>query len=146
MPNLPGSTLTSGDLRMHATSEAERSTTSGTVPRHVLSELWEEVVFRRGENWGRVISSSMWPLITKGDRVLVEKTSWDRVRFGDIIVFRRAGNLAVHRALGKRTMSGKAYLLEKGDAILWSTLVPAEDLVGRASPRVAAFLRAVSAV
>ena len=101
------------------------------VPPRVLAELWEEVVFERGASWGEVISDSMWPAIAIGDRVLVEKVPWDRIRFGDIVVFRRNGSLAVHRVLAKRNVKSRDYVLEKGDAVLKWGLVPADSIVGR---------------
>ena len=116
---------------MKVFSNSEGATLSARVPSYVLSELWQEVVVERGTNWGQVVSESMCPVIKKGDRVLVEKVAWDRIRFGDVIVFRKAGNLTVHRVLGKRKIDGGCYLLEKGDAVLWSSLVPVEEVVGR---------------
>jgi signal peptidase I len=101
------------------------------VPSHVLSELWEEVVIERGASWGQVVSNSMWPAIKKGDRVLVERVLWDDLRFGDIIVFRKGETLSVHRVLAKRGAKTGGCLLEKGDAVLWWSFVPAEDVVGR---------------
>lgn len=111
--------------------DIESAAIGSRVPSHILGELWEELLCERGTSWGRVVSDSMWPVIKKGDQVLVEKVPWDKVRFGDIVVFRRAGNLAVHRALGKRQMNGQWYLVEKGDALLWPGLVPAGEVVGR---------------
>ena len=112
-------------------SNSEGAVVTSGVPSYVLSELWQEVIVERGTNWGQVVSDSMWPAIKKGDRVLVEKVNWNRIRFGDVIVFRKAGNLTVHRVLAKRKIDGGCCFLEKGDAVLWSSLVPVEEVVGR---------------
>jgi len=97
----------------------------------ISSELWLDAVSLRGAAWACVASASMSPLIRDGDYVLVDRVSPNEVRFGDIVVFKVAGNLAVHRALGKGHTDGTACLREKGDASVLSTLVPEEDVVGR---------------
>ena len=99
----------------------------------LLNELWEELLKEQGTCWGKVISDSMRPLVQRGDRVLVEKAFPDKVRFGDIAVFRRNGQLIIHRVLGKREFIGKHHFLEKGDAILHTSLVPANNIIGRVS-------------
>ena len=85
----------------------------------------------RGSCWGRSVSHSMWPLIVEGDRVLVERTPREEVGFGDIVVFHRAGQLIVHRVVGKQNVRGREYFPEKGDNNLWAGLVPPSDVIGR---------------
>lgn len=116
---------------MSANSRSETMSATARLSPQVLSQLWLDAVSVRGAAWARVVSSSMSPLIKDGDYVLIEGVSPGHIRFGDIVVFKVAGNLAVHRALGKRHVNGTAYLREKGDAVLLSTLVPEEDVVGR---------------
>lgn len=103
------------------------------VPAPVLSELWEELLIERETCWGRVVSDSMYPMIKRGDQVLVQRALLDKVRFGDIVVFRKNGELTTHRVLGKREISGECHFLEKGDASLQSSLVPAKNIIGRVS-------------
>jgi signal peptidase I len=101
------------------------------VPAPVLNELWEELLIEHGRCPSRVISNSMYPVIKRGDRVLVESARSDKVRFGDIIVFKKNGKLLTHRALGKRELNGQYHLLEKGDANLVYTFIPAHRVIGR---------------
>jgi signal peptidase I len=46
-----------------------------------------------------VISGSMWPQLSRGDVVLVKKTTLAEIKVGTVIVFRHAGGLAVHRVV-----------------------------------------------
>jgi signal peptidase I len=116
---------------MSANSRSETMSATARPSPQILSELWLDAVSVRGAAWACVTSTSMSPLIKEGDHVLIERVSPGHIRFGDIVVFKVAGSLAVHRALGKRHVNGIAYLREKGDAVLLSTLVPEEDVVGR---------------
>lgn len=55
-----------------------------------------------------------------GDLILVQGTSADEIKaslypHGDIIVFRRGGELIVHRAIAKENRSGQWYFQTKGD-------------------------------
>lgn len=97
----------------------------------ILNELWVELLDKEGTRWGRVISDSMRPVITRGDRVMVEKTDAGKYRLGDIVVFRKNGLLVTHRIIGKREYQGRYYFLEKGDADLQTNLLPIEDIIGR---------------
>ena len=104
---------------------------SPALSRHLLSELWADVLAERGASYAQVVSDSMSPLIARGSRVLVERASWHDIRFADVIVFRSGDRFTVHRALTKSQTGGRPYLLEKGDSVLWSSAVPGEDLMGR---------------
>jgi signal peptidase I len=97
----------------------------------VLNDLWEELVIKHGTCWAKVVSNSMYPMIRRDDQVLVERIYSESVRFGDIVVFRKDGRLTVHRVIGKREVGGEYHFLEKGDANLQSSLVPAKEIVGR---------------
>jgi len=101
------------------------------LPEEVLCQLWAENLRRQGSSWGRAVSHSMRPLIAEGDRVLVERIPREEVGFGDIVVFPGAGQLTVHRVLGRRRVGGREYFLEKGDHNFWAGLVPSNDVVGR---------------
>lgn len=101
------------------------------VTTYVLNDLWEELVMKHGTCWARVVSNSMYPVIRQDDQVLVERVRPDKVRFGDIVVFRQDERLTVHRVIGKREVGGEYHFLEKGDASLQSSLVPAKEVIGR---------------
>lgn len=100
------------------------------LPAPVLNELWEELLIQHTTCWARVVSNSMYPLIERGDQVLVERAILHKVHFGDIAVFRRNGTLMTHRVLRKCKFNGEYHFLEKGDATLQSSLVPAKNIIG----------------
>ena len=101
------------------------------TPSMVLNELWEELLEKEGTRWGMVISDSMRPMITRGERVLVERVPPEKIRFGDIVVYKSNSILVTHRVLGKHRQKGICYFLEKGDALLQTSLVPADKIIGR---------------
>ena len=103
------------------------------VPTTILNELWEQLLIKNGECWGRVISNSMHPLINIGDQVLVEKTAINDIRLADIIVFKRNGKFTIHRVLGKHDFGEERYFLEKGDATHLASLIPEKSVIGRVS-------------
>jgi hypothetical protein len=76
--------------------------------------------------------TSMLPTFRPGQRLAVEFGP-SRLRRGDLLVFRQADYLAVHRLLGSaRSADGRAYLRTRGDGVLGldPPLAPA-DVVGR---------------
>jgi signal peptidase I len=97
----------------------------------ILNDLWEELVIKHGTCRARVVSNSMYPVIRRGDQVLVERARPDKVRFGDIVVFRQDEKLTVHRVIGKRKVGDEYHFQEKGDASLQSSLVPPKGIIGR---------------
>ena len=101
------------------------------ITTSALNDLWEALVTKNGTCWAKVVSRSMYPTIKIGDQVLVEKVRPDEVRFGDIIVFRQNRRLVIHRVIGKSEHGGQFHFLEKGDANLQSSLVSAEDIIGK---------------
>jgi signal peptidase I len=101
------------------------------TPACLLNDMWAELLSDKDALWATVVSGSMRPMIEKGDRVFVEKATSADIRFGDIIVFRKSDDLAVHRCIGRRNIEGRPHLLEKGDANQASTLVAPESLLGR---------------
>jgi len=101
------------------------------VPTAMLNELWEQLLIDNGECWGKIISSSMHPVIKRGEQVLVERALVGKVRFADIIVFKRNGQLIIHRVLGKHNFREESHFLEKGDATLLAGFVPVEKVIGR---------------
>jgi signal peptidase I len=59
-----------------------------------------------------VVSGSMWPYLSRGDVVLVKRTSLSEINIGTVIVFRHGGGLAVHRVIN---LNG-VLITTKGDA------------------------------
>ena len=103
------------------------------VPKELLDELREELFFKTGKQWARVISSSMSPLIRANDRVLIERVEPECVRFGDVILFRSYDKRVIHRVVGKRRRLGRLAFLQKGDLNPSLGLVPAKHVLGRVS-------------
>jgi len=73
----------------------------------------------------------MAPLIGSGDRVLVGRVAAEQVSFGDIVVFRRKGDLIVHRVFRKHRTANGLRFSEKGDTRLAFAPVGGEQIVGR---------------
>ena len=59
-----------------------------------------------------VISRSMWPVLNRGDIVLVKGTTREEIRVGSIIIFRHSNGIAIHRVV---RMTGNT-IVTKGDA------------------------------
>ena len=72
----------------------------------------------------------MAPLIRAGDQVLVRMVGAEDIRFGDIAVFRRNGDLIVHRLFRKRRTGGSLAFSEKGDAGIALAPVDGDDIIG----------------
>ena len=121
------------NLEINQTETLGKDEKSPRVSSLILNELWEEILYKEETCWGRVISDSMHPVIVRGNQVLVEITTINKVGFGDIIVFKKNGLLVTHRMLGKHRHKGEYYIQEKGDATLRTSLIPAKDIVGRVS-------------
>ncbi len=90
-----------------------------------------ETYKKKGRCWWPVSGNSMAPLIHPGDRVLVVSIPVDRVRLGDIIVFKRNGDLIVHRVLKKLRAADNVRFMEKGDGTHISGLAGGDTIVGR---------------
>ena len=75
-----------------------------------------------------VTSASMHPLIRIGDTVVAEMVAGNTIRYGDIIIIKRAGDFLTHRAISPL----KDGWLTKGDNTAF-TDQPAkfEDIIGR---------------
>jgi signal peptidase I len=112
--------------------DSDHSISIDRLSQELLTELWEECFLRSGMMWGRASSGSMGPLIQAGDRVLVERVRPNRVRFGDVVLFRSAEGLVIHRVVGKRRNHGQLVFLQKGDDNLEAGRVPAAHVLGRA--------------
>jgi len=97
----------------------------------LLSEMWVEVLERKGRMWGEVYSGSMRPLIRVQDRVLVCQVELERVRVGDIVLFWSGRQLVAHRVLLRWRNRGAWVLLQKGDFNLGAAIVQADSVLGR---------------
>lgn len=87
-------------------------------------------------------SGSMSPSIQVGDMVIVEKTDhYDEIEEGDVLVFKHANVVMVHRLVERRESEGKYYFRTQGDANesadAWG--VEQGDVIGVAKGRIAAF-------
>lgn len=75
-----------------------------------------------------VVSSSMWPKLSRGDIVVVMKTDDDDIKVGSVIVFRHEKGLAVHRVVSL----GEWLITTRGDAnIKEDNPIFYSDVVGR---------------
>jgi signal peptidase I len=75
-----------------------------------------------------VVSSSMWPELSRGDIVFVKKTTPEEIQVGSVIVFRHEHGLTVHRVvrIDSRTIT------TKGDANpVADNPISFDDVVGR---------------
>jgi signal peptidase I len=121
-------------VAQHTAQGRNRSVEGGpAIDQAIVDELWMETYQKKGRCWWPVSGSSMAPLIHSGDRVLVVSIPVERVRLGDIIVFRRNGELIVHRVLKKLRTADNFRFMEKGDGTHMSGLAGGDTIVGRVS-------------
>jgi signal peptidase I len=75
-----------------------------------------------------VVSSSMWPKLSRGDIVIVKKTTDADIKVGSVIVFRHENGLAVHRVISLDEWN----ITTKGDANpVADSPIMYDDVVGR---------------
>jgi len=72
----------------------------------------------------------MEPLIRPGDQVLISRLSADKIRRGDIIVFRSGDGLIAHRVLKRCLTSEGICFREKGDRERTWQMVRANAVIG----------------
>ena len=95
------------------------ATPVGASTRSISSEKAElvvEALCLTGAVRLRVFGSSMRPWLRPGDLLLICRENPLRVRPGQIVLFRRAGGLFVHRVIRKSWQRGQPVLVTKGDA------------------------------
>jgi len=98
-------------------------------------ETWEALALLLKAGRDGVVpveGTSMNPFLWKGDRLHIRQAAPEQLRLGDLMAFRRADALIVHRFVGRVRRDGRLWLRQKGDNLRGSSLVPVEDLVGRA--------------
>jgi signal peptidase I len=97
---------------------------AGVVPR---SELVAELVHRFGTARVRVQGTSMLPALRPGDEVELRSTAFNKINGGDIVAFRQAERLFVHRVIER----GPNGLLTQGDALRQADVpVSSDQLLG----------------
>ncbi|MFC1893831.1 S24/S26 family peptidase [Chloroflexota bacterium] len=101
------------------------------INRVEANELWVELYARKGIGWLPVLTDSMAPLIRSGDQVLVSQVLAEQIHFGDIVVFRRNGDLIVHRVFKKWRNAEGIFFGEKGDSAQVQGLLAAGKVIGR---------------
>jgi signal peptidase I len=80
----------------------------------------------------RVYGSSMLPWVRPGDIATIRKISLEQLRCGDLVLYRRAGQLIVHRIVEKRGSLGAVRYIAKGDAHLHSDgVMERDEFLGR---------------
>jgi signal peptidase I len=104
-----------------------------SIDTKLAKELWAQYYEKFGKSWLTGQSNSMMPLIQPGDSVLICRTRAEEILRGDIVVFRRNGDLIGHRVL-KRQCGGEGIrFTEKGDSSsVWGKFMQ-DDIIGRVS-------------
>lgn len=103
----------------------------GSIRQGEISDLWVKLCNSTGRGWLTVSGRSMVPLIRTKDWVLVSKAAEGQIGLGDIVAFRRANMLVVHRVLKKSLTAKGVYFLEKGDNLEKCRLVDADRIIGK---------------
>lgn len=80
----------------------------------------------------RVEGTSMMPLLKSGDRVILKAADAAQLRRGELIAYRDAGNIIVHRLIRKKRIDGKWLLCQKGDNLTGWSWIEADQLIGKA--------------
>jgi len=76
-----------------------------------------------------ITSSSMWPVLQKGDLILIKGVTGSEVEEGDIVIYKNPGTgFTIHRVIKKRENS----LVTKGDANNVSDIpIKFSDVIGK---------------
>jgi signal peptidase I len=97
----------------------------------LIREMQDELFYRDGKGWFKVISRSMYPLIEVNDRVLVKKLDAHELRSGDIILFKVNENFITHRIIKILKRDGNLLFCQKGDANKYASLLSPESIIGK---------------
>ncbi len=102
-----------------------------TLPSHVIEaalDVWSQAEER---HFVPITGSSMLPFIQDGDRVLVAH-GHTGVRRGDVVVFRREGQMVAHRVIRTHGSDASPTFVTKGDnAPQFDPPLSADEIVGR---------------
>jgi hypothetical protein len=78
---------------------------AAAVWRPIVTEIVRERIGAGEPTWLPVHGRSMWPLLSRGTRILVADAA--RIRIGDLLAYECEGAIVCHRVLGRR---GHAFL------------------------------------
>ena len=107
------------------------NTKGSPLPGHVLEAVLEVWGQAGEQHFIPITGSSMLPLIRDGDHVLVAH-GCAGVRQGDVVVFRRRGQLIAHRVLCICDGGAGSTFVTKGDhASQFDSPLSADEIVGR---------------
>ncbi|MDY6865829.1 MAG: signal peptidase I [Halobacteriota archaeon] len=103
------------------------------VSKSTIIDLWNDLNKKNEGSWLSVLSGSMAPLLQIDDKVLIRSVKPDEIRFGDIVVFKDADRLVVHRVIRKYRSkeSGGLSFVQKGDATTTAEISSEDEVVGR---------------
>lgn len=83
---------------------------------------------------------SMLPLIGAGQKFVVERTSWEELSVGDVVLYRSADTMTLHRIA--RVVSARKEIICRGDnARSYDAPIPYSSVIGKArlqTPSIAA--------
>jgi signal peptidase I len=83
-----------------------------------------------------ISSSSMTPLLRRGDEIILESVTVGQLRPGDILTLTTDSFLQTHRYWGQWQEAGDSYLLTRGDQpLLFDDPWPETALIGRVAAR-----------
>jgi hypothetical protein len=97
--------------------------------RGLIEDMWVELLQRSEAQWGSLRSGSMAPTICAGERVLV-RAGAPRPCPGDIVLFRKDGQLVVHRLIRRCRASESGVWIEKGDLNPLGGELAEQDILG----------------
>ena len=93
-----------------------------------LAQLAEAGLQQAGLVWLRVSGASMLPLLRAGDRVELLPVAPERLRRGDLLVFRQGEHLIVHRLVARR---GASWIARGDNLSAADPPIPAAAILGR---------------
>jgi hypothetical protein len=96
-------------------TEPERGRIVRGEARYVDLFVLKEELAKTGRFQFRVASWSMFPALMKGDVLDVGPFTWETVRTGDVVLYRRRQRLYAHRVIGKEEREGKRYVITRAD-------------------------------
>lgn len=102
-----------------------------------LFPLKEDLLQRGCFNF-RITSWCMFPVLKKGDQIKVENVDTDKIKAGDILVYRGRHWIYAHRVIGREFVNGKEFILTRPDTsegdprdIKGAEQVALEDVLGK---------------
>jgi hypothetical protein len=96
-----------------------------------VSKAWVDNYQQSGLGRLTILSGSMAPLISTGDRIIVRKTPLNHIRIGDIITFWKGDVLVTHRVVRKCIKDNALCFIESGDSSARTSLCRGQSVLGR---------------